>query len=117
MESINIPKPPLDTGCCVVSDFNEIMSQDEKYGGRERNEGQMEMFRRALEDARLPDLGWRGNKFTRCNGHGDEAFIKERLDCAIGNQAWVNCFLEVGVEILVVQTTYLFCLTVQWLLM
>lgn len=54
-------------------------------GGRERNEGQMEMFRRALEDGRLADFGWRGNKFTWCNGHGDETFIKERLDRAVAN--------------------------------
>lgn len=37
--SINRFKPPSEMGWCVVGDFNEIASQDKRYGGRKRKEG------------------------------------------------------------------------------
>ncbi|XP_040988997.1 uncharacterized protein LOC121236621 [Juglans microcarpa x Juglans regia] len=70
-------------------------------GGRERSEGQMEMFRRALEMYGLSDLGRCGYKFTWSNGHGDESFVKERLDRAIANHGWASRFQEMSVETLV----------------
>lgn len=44
-------------GWCVVGDFNEIVSQDERHGGRKRKEGRMELFRCALENGGWIDLG------------------------------------------------------------
>lgn len=43
-----------------MGDFNDIVHQSEKQGAASRNEKQMEMFRNALEDCQLCDLGFQG---------------------------------------------------------
>lgn len=48
----------------VIGDFNEIVSQEEKFGAVLTREGQMEAFREAFEDCSLCDLGYRGSWFT-----------------------------------------------------
>ncbi|XP_035547413.1 uncharacterized protein LOC118348929 [Juglans regia] len=58
----------------------------------------MEKFRNALDDGGLRDLRWKGIKYTWSNGHGDETFIKERLDRAVANIEWRIGFDEVQVE-------------------
>lgn len=73
---------------CVIRDFNEITSQNEKWGGNLRSEVQMEKFWNALLVNGLSDLGWKGNKFAQSNRHGDESFMKERLDGAVANFEW-----------------------------
>ncbi|XP_035544552.1 uncharacterized protein LOC118347963 [Juglans regia] len=98
-------KPQEGIAWCVVGDFNEIISQDEKVGGRERSEGQMTRFREGLEWAGLYDMGWIGNKFTWSNGHEDHTFIKERLDRGVANQRWMCRFMERMVEILGTQVS------------
>lgn len=44
-------------GWCVLGDFNEIVTQDEKLGGKPRPKKQMEDFRLALDRNGLVDLG------------------------------------------------------------
>ncbi|KAF5452148.1 hypothetical protein F2P56_027178 [Juglans regia] len=94
-------KPIASSGWCVVGDFNEILTQDEKWGGRARPEKQMSRFRKVLEDGGLYDLGWRGDKFTWSNKHEDETFTKERLDRVVANLVWKDIFKEGWVEVLV----------------
>ena len=77
---------PTDMGWCVIGDYNEILTNDEKVGGRVRSEGQMDLFRQVLVKGSLFDLGWRGDKFTWSNRHEDESFTKERLDRVLANQ-------------------------------
>lgn len=84
-----------------MGDFSEIVAHDEKIGGRTRSEGHIKSFRSALEVAGLSDLGSTGNKFTWCNGHDDDTFVKEKLDHGVANHASVCKFQEVGVEVLV----------------
>jgi exonuclease III len=73
-----------------VGDFNEVVEQDEKYGGLRKNEGQMRQFRDALAECELTDLGYSGTRFTWTNCQHDGYFIKERLDRAVANVAWCN---------------------------
>ncbi|XP_035549716.1 uncharacterized protein LOC109020477 [Juglans regia] len=51
-----------------MEDFNEIISQDEKAGATLKPYRQMEIFREALEDCGLSDLGFEDSKYTWCNG-------------------------------------------------
>ncbi|KAG2685685.1 hypothetical protein I3760_10G137200 [Carya illinoinensis] len=91
---------PRDGGWGVIGDFNEILFNDEKVGGKYRNENLMRMFRNILEEGNLFDLGWKKNKFTWCNRHEDESFTKERLDRAIVNPRWKSTYSEALVETL-----------------
>ncbi|XP_042944707.1 uncharacterized protein LOC122278595 [Carya illinoinensis] len=93
-------KPERNIGWGVIGDFNELVSQDEKVGGRQRLENQMKDFREALEDGGLYDMGWRGDKFTWSNKHADETFTKERLDRVVVNAKWKSSFRESWVEVL-----------------
>ncbi|KAF5459775.1 hypothetical protein F2P56_019693 [Juglans regia] len=63
-----------------MEDFNEIISQDEKAGATLKPYRQMEIFREALEDCGLSDLGFEDSKYTWCNGREGREFTKERLD-------------------------------------
>ncbi|KAF5463963.1 hypothetical protein F2P56_014082 [Juglans regia] len=60
----------------------------------------MGRFREALEMGGLFDLGWKGDKYTWSNKHGDETFTKERLDRAVANIRWKRMFKEGWVEVL-----------------
>lgn len=46
----------------ITEDFNEILFSFEKQGGRIREERQMTVFREALEDSEMNDLGEVGQK-------------------------------------------------------
>jgi hypothetical protein len=48
-------------------DFNEVLSQDEHYGARDRSDAQMVLFRNCLDDCNLMDLGFSGPKYTWSN--------------------------------------------------
>lgn len=49
--------PSSNVGWCILGNFNEIVTQDEKSGGRPRPNKQMEDFRLALGRNELVDLG------------------------------------------------------------
>jgi hypothetical protein len=72
-----------------MGDFNEVLFAHEKEGGSSRAPGCMEAFRRALEDAKLSDLGFVGDPFTwRNNWHLAQGYVRERLDRAVANVEW-----------------------------
>ena len=48
-------------------DFNEIVSVEEKLGGVQRSQYQMDAFREAIQQCRFKDLGYCGPEFTWCN--------------------------------------------------
>jgi exonuclease III len=85
-----------DAWLCI-GDFNEIIDQNEKWGGVFRSENQMMQFRLALKECGLSDLGFRGSKFTWTNRRHDGDLIKERLDRAVANEAW--CRLQTMREV------------------
>lgn len=77
----------------VAGDFNEILHQFEKEGGRPRPQAQIDRFRCALEDCELSDIGFAGDIFTWRNNQFREAdFVRERIDRAVANTAWRSKF-------------------------
>ena len=71
-----------------AGDFNEILDQSEKVGGRRRPQFLMENFRNTLELCGLHELDYKGPLFTWDNGKEGDDFIKERLDRVFANHAW-----------------------------
>ncbi|XP_059446462.1 uncharacterized protein LOC132178008 [Corylus avellana] len=65
----------------------------------------MELFREALEDCYLNDLGYVGSRYSWSNKHQDGGFTKERLHKAIANQSWCDLFQTVCVHVLAAQTS------------
>lgn len=61
-------------------DFNEIVSSDEKQGGSIRNQRQMQVFRDAIDDSGLTDMGFKGPPFTWYKRRDKEVVLQERLD-------------------------------------
>lgn len=49
---------------CIIGDFNNIMYDHEKKGGRKRDNMLLEGFKEAVQDSRLIDLGSVDNEFT-----------------------------------------------------
>jgi hypothetical protein len=82
--------------CC--GDFNEVLSQNEHIGPRDRTEAQISAFRDCLQDCELMDLGFEGPKFTWNNRQDCDTNIKVRLDRAVSNghfsQVFQNCSVE-----------------------
>ena len=80
-----------------AGDFNEIIRAHEKLGGWHRPNRQMKEFRDVLDECGFQDLGYCGNKFTWCNGHGEGHTVWERLNRVVGTAKWLSMFLATKV--------------------
>ncbi|XP_022841874.1 uncharacterized protein LOC111365549 [Olea europaea var. sylvestris] len=78
----------------VFGDFNEILSNEEKWGGRDRPRQQLENFQHMFLECELRDLGFKGPYYTWYNGRHDTNQIFERLDRFIANDSWCRLFTQ-----------------------
>jgi hypothetical protein len=85
----------------VVGDFNEAMWGFEHLSARERPERQMLLFREALSDCGLEDIGFVGVPFTYDNGREGAANVKVRLDRAVADSSWRDLFADATLRHLV----------------
>jgi hypothetical protein len=69
----------------IIGDLNEILYSHEKEGGNPRPQNYMQAFRDVLTDCSLDDIGFIGDPFTWRRGR-----IRERLDRALANRAWID---------------------------
>ena len=82
--------------CC--GDFNEVLTNEEHYGSRERSSTQMELFRECLDVCNLVDLGFSGPKFTWSNRQDAQCNVHCRLDRGVANSAFSTMFPSCAVE-------------------
>lgn len=61
----------------VCGDFNEVMSQHEKCGGKQKADGLLLDFCSMAVDCELADLGYVGLNFTWCNNREGVTRISE----------------------------------------
>lgn len=76
----------------LMGDFNAILSQQDKRGGRPFASSSTDPFFSFVHSFGLVDLGYEGNPFTWNNKRAGAANIKERLDRSFANQCWVHLF-------------------------
>lgn len=76
----------------VIGDFNNILSENEKKGGRKPLLSKINSFKNCLYTCGLMDLGFSGHPFTWNNRRFGKDFICERLDRAVANIEWINTF-------------------------
>ncbi|KAM6553480.1 hypothetical protein CsatB_014242 [Cannabis sativa] len=79
---------------CILGDFNNITTHDDKKGGRPYPQSLIHGFNTALHDCRLCELQLRGHKYTWERGKGTQNHIEIRLDKAFATQSWLTIFNE-----------------------
>ncbi|QHO53738.1 Endonuclease/exonuclease/phosphatase family protein [Arachis hypogaea] len=85
----------------LMGDFNYIVDQKEKRGGGLCNIHNCRRFRKWIDDCKLLDLGYVGQRFTWKGGvRGDLDRVFKRLDRALGNVQWRTLFPDVRIEVL-----------------
>jgi exonuclease III len=72
----------------VLGDFNVILDDSEKEGGRIGCSSMPSYLKDLLFDLGAVDLGFAGNKFTWSNRRWGKGSIRERLDRGICNSEW-----------------------------
>ena len=85
-------------------DFNEIVSMEEKLGGVNRTQNQMEGFCNAINSCGFKDLGYSGPDYTWCNMKEGDGRVYLRLDRALATCDWIEKFSEIKVHHLVNST-------------
>ena len=73
-------------------DFNEIVRQEEKWGGAPRDHNQMQLFRDVIDECQFMDLGFVGPKFTWAKHYVDGHSIRVRLDRCMATNSWFQKF-------------------------
>lgn len=86
---------------CVGGDFNAILDQKDKLGGRIFSSGSMCRFTKCVDDGGLIDLGFMGYPYTWSNQRAGKANIQERLDRFFGNADWRHNFPHASVQHLI----------------
>jgi hypothetical protein len=76
----------------MLGDFNAILSQSDKLGGRSFASSSSAPFFNFVHTNALVDLGYEGNPFTWTNKRHGLANIKERLDRCFATQEWIHLF-------------------------
>lgn len=84
-----------------ASGFNELLKSNEEQGGRLRPYWQMQQFREPLDECRLLDLGFVGQKFTWVKHFANGDVVWERLDRAVSSASWFDRFPVTKVRSLV----------------
>ncbi|XP_056687673.1 uncharacterized protein [Spinacia oleracea] len=84
--------PPSQTPWMVMGDFNEVISQADKMGGRAFRPSQCQDLQSFINAAGLVDVGFNGNPYTWTNSRDGADMIKERLDRALFNASWLEQF-------------------------
>uniref|UniRef100_A0A803P703 Uncharacterized protein n=1 Tax=Cannabis sativa TaxID=3483 RepID=A0A803P703_CANSA len=79
---------------CIIGDFNNITTHEDKKGGRLYPESLINGFNAALHDCRLCELQLRGHRYTWERGRGTQNHIEIRLDKAFATQSWLTIFNE-----------------------
>ncbi|VFQ97337.1 unnamed protein product [Cuscuta campestris] len=73
-------------------DFNAILAQSEKRGGKPKPEYLMQAFRSVIFDAGLSELPITGYNFTYNNEREGAAFVEEKLDHFLTSASWRQKF-------------------------
>jgi hypothetical protein len=79
---------------CIIGDFNDILSSEEKRGRTDRPEWLIQGFRDAVTDAGLVDIGLTGYPFTWFKSLGTARAVEEKLDRALATVDWCNRFID-----------------------
>ncbi|KAK9990872.1 hypothetical protein SO802_025857 [Lithocarpus litseifolius] len=81
----------------MMGDFNEILSGEDKLGGRQINLNRALEFKDCIDACNFLDLGVSGPKYTWSNPRQISKLILERIDRCFANPSWRMLFPEASV--------------------
>ncbi|XP_074350142.1 uncharacterized protein LOC141689683 [Apium graveolens] len=90
---------------CVIGDFNDMMFVDKKRGVNVQPQYLLNGFVYTVNDCRLFNLRFKGEKFTWKKSRGKVNWIQERLDRGFATQAWKDLFPDAEVNVLEMTTS------------
>ncbi|XP_027150198.1 uncharacterized protein LOC113750422 [Coffea eugenioides] len=76
----------------IAGDFNDIVSNDEKWGGTIREKRSLKDFKDFIDQNKLTDLGYEGHPWTWSNHWEEEGEIRQRLDRCLSSYERVQIF-------------------------
>lgn len=76
----------------IGGDFNEVLYDSEKIGGRRRCGGRFNNFPECCQSVGIQSVKYTGPAWTWTNGRKGTANIKQRLDRFLANAHWKNLF-------------------------
>ncbi|XP_031131888.1 uncharacterized protein LOC116033272 [Ipomoea triloba] len=74
----------------VLGDFNDLLFQHEKRGGKTHLDGLLRGFGETLDDCGLIQLPMQGHQFTWGRGKGTQEWMEERLDKVLARADWCD---------------------------
>jgi exonuclease III len=77
---------------CIIGDFNDLLSSEDKKGGPERPSWLYNGFRNAVSDCSLLDMPLEGYQYTWFKSLGTTRALEERLDRAMHTHTWSLMF-------------------------
>lgn len=77
---------------CVMGDFNDLLSNEEKRSRVDHPPWRIRGFREAVQDSGLIDIHMTGYPFTWVKGRGGHDMKEERIDRAMATQTWCDIF-------------------------
>jgi hypothetical protein len=80
---------------CIIGDFNDLLSQEDKIGHHPHPNWLFSGFRSAVNDCDLTDIQLEGHRFTWIKSRGSPNVVEERLDRAMASSDWLVLFPEV----------------------
>ena len=81
----------------LLGDFNEILSGEDKFGGRNINLNRALDFKGCLDASNILDLGFSGLKYTWSNQRKISNLILEMIDRCFANPTWRLLYPEASV--------------------
>ena len=78
----------------LLGDFNEVLTGEDKFGGKSINLNRALDFKDCLDTCNLLDLGFSGPKYTWSNWRQLTDLILERIDRCFANPSWRILFPE-----------------------
>jgi endonuclease/exonuclease/phosphatase family metal-dependent hydrolase len=80
---------------CIIGDFNDLLSQEDKKGRHPHPNWLCNGFRSVVSDCDLTDIHLDGYPFTWIKSRGPDHVVEERLDRAMVNSHWLLLFPDV----------------------
>jgi endonuclease/exonuclease/phosphatase family metal-dependent hydrolase len=80
---------------CIIGDFNDLLSQEDKKGIHPHPNWLCMGFRQAIGDCNLTDIPLAGHPFTWIKSRGTPHVIEERLDRVMASTSWLHLYPNV----------------------